>query len=318
MTSEPVPMRAQHRYPEAQEGALPGWIARAAALSPEAVMITDARGEILYANAACEAMSGYSAAELLGRTPAVLKSGAHDERFYRRLWQTILAGGVYRGVILNRRADGELFHEDKIIQPLLDAGGCPAHFLSSGRDVTALMRELELLRHSASHDGLTNLPNAGLFADRLEQLLRRAWRREEAFALAVTDIDRFKAINDRLGHAAGDSVLQQVAARLRQCVRDSDTVARLGGDEFGVILSGAGTPAAADGVLRKMVSFVSAPMRLDEGMAAASLSVGACFFPGDGNDAAALRLHADRAMYRAKRAGGNGLRFHRPGRPADA
>ena len=164
------------------------------------------------------------------------------------------------------------------------------------------MRELERLRHAATHDGLTGLANQGLFRDRLEQALRRAARRDETFTLAVADIDRFKEINDRFGHQYGDAVLRAVAALLRACVRDADTVARIGGDEFGVILGGAGTREAAARALEKVLACASA---------AVTLSIGACLFPGDGDASEALLEHADSAMYRAKRAGGNAFRFHR-------
>ncbi len=171
-----------------------------------------------------------------------------------------------------------------------------------GRGISERVRELERLRHAATHDGLTGLANQGLFLDRLEQALRRAARRDEAFALAVADVDRFKDINDRFGHQAGDAVLRATAGRLRACVRDADTVARIGGDEFGLILGGAGTREAAARALEKVLACASA---------AVTLSVGACLFPGDGDASEALLGHADSAMYRAKRAGGNAFRFHR-------
>ena len=280
----------------------PPGLAAAAELSPEAMMITDRRGVIQYVNAAFEAMTGYTQIELAGRTPAVLKSGVQDAGFYRDLWNTILGGGVYRGVLVNRRKGGGLYQEEKIIRPVADAGSGATHFVSSGRDISERVRELQALRRAATHDGLTGLANHGLFLDRLEQALRRAARRDETFTLALADIDRFKEINDRLGHSAGDGVLRSLAARLRHGVREADTVARIGGDEFGLILAGAGTRAAAARVLEKVLASASATV---------TLSVGACLFPGDGSGSEILLRHADSAMYRAKRSGGNAFRFHR-------
>jgi diguanylate cyclase (GGDEF)-like protein len=163
----------------------------------------------------------------------------------------------------------------------------------------------------ATHDGLTGLANRSLFLDRLGHLLRRASLREEAFTLAIADIDRFKDINRGFGHSTGDALLQAVAGRLRQCVREADTVSRLGGDEFGLILAGAGTREAAAKVLGDIVALSSAPVRLERGAIAAKLSVGACLFPADGTDADELRGRADSAMHAAKRAGGAAFRFFR-------
>lgn len=173
------------------------------------------------------------------------------------------------------------------------------------------------LRHAATHDGLTGLANRGLFLDRLGYLLRRAAPREEAFTLAIADIDGFKDINRGFGHSTGDALLQAVAGRLRRCVREADTVSRLGGDEFGLILAGAGTREAAAKVLGDIVALSSAPVRLECGEVAAKLSVGACLFPADGTDADELRGRADSAMLAAKRAGGAAFRFFRraPARP---
>jgi PAS domain S-box-containing protein len=146
---------------------VPAALAASGELSPDAVMIVDRRGMIQHVNAAFEAMTGFSSIELAGRTPAVLKSGVQDAGFYRDLWNIILGGGVYRGVLVNRRKSGELYHEEKIICPVADAGGRATYFVSSGHDVTEHVRELQGLRHAATRDGLTGLANQGLFLDQL-------------------------------------------------------------------------------------------------------------------------------------------------------
>lgn len=144
---------------------------------PDAVLVTDREGSIQYVNAAFERMTGYAREELVGRRPASLKSGVHEADFYRTLWSTLLAGHEFRSVFTNRRKDGELYYEEKIIRPLEDG------FVSFGRDVTARAQELQRLAHAATHDSLTDLPNRSLFLDRLGQTLRQAQRRGEPFTL---------------------------------------------------------------------------------------------------------------------------------------
>jgi diguanylate cyclase (GGDEF)-like protein/PAS domain S-box-containing protein len=265
---------------------------------PDGVLATDREGRIGYVNPAYERLTGYASGELVGRTPALLKSGMHEADFYRRLWAALLAGDEFRAVFCNRRKGGEVYYEDKIIRPV--EGG----FVSFGRDVTARSLEIEKLAHAATHDSLTGLPNRSLFADRLQQALRHADRRGEELTMAIMDVDRFRDTNNRYGHLAGDAVLQAIARRTLACVRGTDTVARVGGDEFALVLVDAGGPAAAP-VLEKIVVASAEPVELDGGALPVSVSIGACGFPGEA--ASALELHrlADLRMYEAKRAGGN-------------
>ena len=265
---------------------------------PDAVLATDRTGRIEYANAAHERLTGYARAELVGRTPALFKSGTHEADFYRRLWRVILAGEDFRAVFCNRRKSGELYYEDKIIRPL--AGG----FVSFGRDVTAGAVQLEKLAHAATHDSLTDLPNRSLFLDRLDQALRRAARRQEELTVAILDLDRFRDTNTRFGHLGGDAVLQAVASRTLDCVRDSDTVARIGGDEFALLLAETGRDKVAP-VLAKIVAANAAPVGFEGGAVPVSVSIGACSYPACGRTETELLRQADRRMYQAKSAGGN-------------
>jgi len=276
---------------------------------PDAIVIASADGVIEYVNPAFEALTGYSRLEALGRTPAMLKSGTHDAEFYRHVWSEVLQGRQFRGVFLNRKKSGELFHEEEIIRPVRGAGGRITHFISAGRDVTRLAQQLEQLRHAATHDALTDLPNRALFLDRLGQAIRHAARRGESFSVAVLDLDAFKEANTRFGHLAGDAVLQAVARRTRSALREVDTVARIGGDEFGLILSGIGEPAAVRQVLGKICAANARPVRFENHAVRISVSIGASTFPADGDDEEKLRKRADAAMYAAKKAGGNRCRL---------
>ena len=269
---------------------------------PDAVLVTDRDGRIEYVNAAFERMTGYSRGELVGRRSAALKSGVHEADFYRALWSTLLSGHEFRSVFTNRKKDGTLYHEDKIIRPL-DGG-----FVSFGRDVTERDEELQRLAHAATHDSLTDLPNRSLFLDRLGQALRQAQRRREPFTLAIVDLDDFRATNNGFGHLAGDAVLQAVADRTRTCLREVDTVARIGGDEFALILPGADAAAAAR-VLDKVVAANAAPLCVEGRSLAVSVSVGGSTYPLDGTSERELRDCADLRMYEAKRAGGDGYRL---------
>ena len=278
--------------------------------SDEAALITDLEGVIEYVNPAFERITGYEAGRAVGSCPSILKSGRHSSDFYRRLWKTLRAGQEFHGVLINRRSDGELYHEEKTIRPLFDRDGHITHFLSCGRDVSDRVAAVERLAYTAMHDSLTDLPNRALFLDRLRHAIAHARRSGEPFALALADLDGFKSINDSLGHPAGDAVLRAASQRLRQCVRGVDTVARLGGDEFGVLLPGVGDPATATQVLRKIVeAFADAPVRFEGGSAVSvSLSIGASLCPADGQDDGALMAGADRALYGSKHGGGGAVR----------
>lgn len=265
---------------------------------PDGVLATDRDGRIEYVNPAYERLTGYAREELIGRTPALLKSGMHEADFYRRLWSALLAGEEFRAVFCNRRKDGGIYYEDKIVRAV--EGG----FVSFGRDVTTRSLEIEKLAHAATHDSLTGLPNRSLFQDRLQQALRHAARRGEPLTVAIMDIDRFRDTNNRFGHLAGDAVLQAIAQRTLGCVRASDTVARIGGDELAVLLVDAAGPTAAR-VLQEIVEANAAPVPFDSHEIPVSVSIGACAFPGEATTPVELHKLADQRMYEAKHAGGN-------------
>jgi diguanylate cyclase (GGDEF)-like protein/PAS domain S-box-containing protein len=271
----------------------------------DSIFITDANGIIEYINPAFESITGYCREEALGQTPRVIKSGKHDEQFYQQIWETLLEGEVYRNVLINRRKDGELYHEAVTITPLTDEYGKITHYISSGKDITESIQTQERLHHLAHHDALTGLPNRILFVDRLKHALIRAERRKRAVAVMFLDMDRFKIVNDTLGHEAGDRLLQAMAARLHACVREGDTVARFGGDEFAGFLSDVASPEDVALVVTKFLDALAPPFMIDGHELFISGSIGISLYPEDGTDTQTLMKNADTAMYRAKQRGGN-------------
>lgn len=226
-----------------------------------------------------------------------------------RLRSTLRSGNEFGAVFVNRRKNGEVFHEEESIRPFADALGNITHFVASGRDVSERIHALERLDYLANHDSLTGLPNRNLFSNRMHQAMTRVSRHGADFALLYLDLDRFKTVNDRHGHAAGDALLQAVALRLKQCVREEDTVARTGGDEFALLLSDIACGEDARKVIDKILASLRHGVGVEGWRVSVSVSIGVCFFPADGNDQRSLLTHADRAVCRAKSAGGDGYRF---------
>jgi len=276
----------------------------------ESVIITDRRGVIEYVNPAFSAISGYPAEEAIGRTPALLKSGAQPPEFYRRLWTTILSGQVWQGEIVNRRKDGSLYTEATAIAPVKTEAGHISHFVAIKHDVSERKRLEVQLAHMAHFDDLTNLPNRALFFDRLRQALAQAKRNQTRFALLFIDLDGFKAVNDAHGHETGDALLRETGRRLDACVRTSDTVARMGGDEFTVILQDVADGEDAANVADKILRALDQPFDLSGKECRIGASVGISLYPDHGTDEETLLSRADTAMYDVKHHGKNAFRFY--------
>ena len=275
----------------------------------EAMLITDERQIILSVNPAFERVTGYSAAEALGQTPRLLSSGRHDQDFYTGMWETLLQDGHWHGEIWNRRKSGELYVQRITLSVLRDGDGRATNYVAIFSDITSSKREADRLRHLVHHDSLTRLPNRVLLLDRTEQALAQAARNGSQAALLFLDLDGFKGINDRLGHLAGDHVLEAVADRLSGCIRGSDTVARLGGDEFVILLPVVKSLRDVEKLAAKLLAALSEPVVLTDGQAKVGISVGVALYPRDGDDSDGLLVAADEAMYRAKRLGGNQVAY---------
>ncbi len=275
----------------------------------DSVMITDINGTTEYVNVAFEQMTGYSKEEAIGRSTSILKSGQLGKEFYRKLWRTILEGRVFSDVLINRRKDGSLFYEEKTIVPQIDKQGEITHFISSGRDITERIQSEERLHYLAHHDGLTGLPNRVLFQDRLDQAIARSRWRKRKLAIMFLDLDRFKIINDTLGHDSGDQLLKQAAERIADCVRDGDTVARLGGDEFAILLNDMASEDGIHLIAEKVLSAMKTSFFIDKHELFVTTSIGISVFPNDGESSKKLLKNADAAMYRAKARGKNTFQF---------
>lgn len=285
-------------------------LTRAVEQSPVSVIITDQEGVIQYVNPKFTCLMGWTREEAVGRKPSFLKGGSNSRDFYRDLWETIKEGREWRGLFHNRTKAGELVWELGSISPIRDEQGRITHFVGVKEDITELKRLQDQLIRLAHYDQLTGLPNRFLFMDRLGRLLARARRHETPFAVLYLDLDAFKAVNDTLGHAAGDDLLAEAGRRLQSCVRESDTVARMGGDEFTVLLEDAGDRDHAGRVARQIVSAISAPYLIQGAEARVGISVGVAFHPWDGGDCDTLLRAADAALYRVKQTGRGGVRFH--------
>ena len=413
-------------------------LARVIEQSPVAVVVTNLNGLIDYCNPRFSEVSGYARDELVGKTPAILKSGLTPESVYEALWQTIKEGKEWRGEILNRKKTGELFWERQLIVPIKDeagnvqnfvavkediselkhvanslrlrervlesssngimitataqlehpityvnpaferitgypasevigkngrflvrddlnqkglaeirialrerreahavlrnyrkdgslfwnelhiapvldeSGAATTHFISIVNDVTERVRYEEQLEFQANHDVLTGLANRNLLGDRINQGIARARRDGEIVGVMLIDLDRFKVVNDGLGHAPGDLLLREIARRLNACVRDTDTVARLGGDEFVVVLTSVADPENVALIASKILKSVNEPLHIEGKKLVITASIGVSLFPRDGDEGDLLLRNADLAMYRVKEHGRNNYRFYLP------
>ena len=275
-----------------------------------AVFITDCKGCIKWVNKAFTRLSGYPSEEVYDQTPCLLKSGKHDTSFYQSIWQTILSGEVWRGEIVNRRKDGGLYTVQQTITPLRDIQGKVFRFVAIHEDITDKKQSDAHILYMAYYDSLTNLPNRNLFYDRLQHELAHAHRNERMLAVMFLDLDRFKVINDTLGHTYGDQALKAVAERLKGCVRESDTVSRWGGDEFVFIITNITQPQDVAFTAHKIFNEMSSPFQLEEREVYITPTIGIAVYPFDARDAENLIKKADTAMYHGKERGRNTFKFY--------
>lgn len=280
--------------------------------SSEALMITDEDNVIIEVNPAFTAQTGYSREDVLGKKPSLLRSDRQGPDFYRLMWEALKAEGRWQGEIWNRRKSGEMFAEWLTINTLYADDGVPHRRVALFSDVTENKKREELLWQQANFDLLTLLPNRRMFQDRLDVELKKLRRTGNKLAVLFLDLDRFKAVNDTLGHHMGDQLLRQAAKRILACVRASDTVSRLGGDEFTVILTDVEGAANVERVAQTIIDSLSQPFDLEGHSVEVSASLGIAMGPDHASESASLVQKADQAMYAAKQAGRNGFRFSTP------
>ncbi|MET1077166.1 MAG: EAL domain-containing protein [Pseudomonas sp.] len=276
----------------------------------EGVMITDLAQRITAVNRAFSEITGYSEAEALGQSPRLLASGQHDSAFYAAMWHRLAAEGHWQGEIWNRRKNGEAYPEWLTINAVKNGKGAVSHFVGVFADISTLKQAQARLDHQAHHDPLTGLPNRLLFENRLRSTLNDAQAGDCQGAVLFLDLDRFKHINDSLGHPVGDLLLKSIAKRLREQLRDIDTVARLGGDEFIILLPGLHQKQDAELIASKLLTSFNLPFQSGEHDFFISVSIGISLFPEDGLDVATLVKNADAAMYRSKARGRNRVEFY--------
>ena len=275
----------------------------------EGIMVTNAENVIESVNPAFTQITGFKAHEVIGKTPAILSSGKHDAIFYRKMHEELAANGLWQGEVWNRRRNGELYPEWLTINTVRNDGGNVVNYVAVFSDITKRKAAEEQMLFLAHHDGLTSLPNRGLFVERLRHAIAHAHRNREKVAVMFLDLDKFKQINDTLGHHVGDQLLQVVAQRLTTCVREDDTVARLGGDEFTVILESLANTGDVPHVAQKIIDSLSRPMLLDGHEITVTVSVGISLYPADSEQSDDLIKYADTAMYLAKKVGRNNFQF---------
>lgn len=285
-------------------------LSQAVEQSADLVLITDTDATIEYVNPAFERVTGYSREEAIGRTPQIIQSGENPDEVYQRLWATIQRGEPFSGTLINRRKDGTLYYEEKTITPLLDERGRITRYLSTGKDITERVRAEEYLQYLATHDALTDLPNRALFLDRVKQHLAQLQRSEYEAAVLILDISRFRVINESIGHALGDRLLQEVAKALQTQLRPGDTLARLGADRFAFLLANLQEGKDAVRVCRRVLGVFAKSFEVNGHEVPVGGRVGGSLYPQDGTEPENLLKRAENALSQAKKGPETGYRFY--------
>lgn len=276
----------------------------------ESVVITDENNIIISVNRAFTQITGYSRDEALGKNPNILKSDRHDDTFYAELWSSLNTTGHWRGEVWDRRKNGELFPAWQTLSVVKDKQGNIVNYVSVMADISSFKQSQAELDFLAYHDPLTELPNRILLKDRLEHAIKITHKDKQKLAVLFLDLDRFKNVNDSLGHPIGDTLLQLTAKRITSLVRAEDTVARLGGDEFVIIMEQIHEAQDAASLAQKLIAGFQQPFTVENHELHLSISLGICIYPTDGEDCDTLIKHADAAMYQAKKEGRNDYQFY--------
>ena len=283
----------------------------------EAIVITDANAKIIRVNQAFQGITGYSAEDVLGKNPRILSSGRHDKAFYEAMWKQLLGAGSWTGEIWDKRKNGQIYPKWLTITAVKDIDGKITSYVAIFSDITERKEAEAEIHHLAFYDTLTKLPNRRFLLDRIQQAQSLSSRSNLYGALLFLDMDRFKTLNDTLGHDHGDRFLIEVARRMLHCVRDVDTVARIGGDEFVVLIEEIGLNAEEVSqksamIAEKIRAALAAPYQIGDNEHHSSSSIGICLYRGNNESVDSLFKHADMAMYQAKGSGRNAVRFFDP------
>jgi diguanylate cyclase (GGDEF)-like protein/PAS domain S-box-containing protein len=277
--------------------------------STDAIFIMDVRGKIIDVNTAFTRISGYTKDEVVGKDFVFFANDRHDTHLYEYIWKTVLERGEWRGEVWDRTKEGQSYAKMLSISAVKNDKGTVSHCVGIFCDITRMKRDEERLQRMAHFDALTGLPNRVLFYDRVNQAILAAKRYKQVFAVILMDLDRFKNINDTLGHGFGDQVLITVAKRLVEVSRQSDTAARLGGDEFAVYLPRMQSSVDPSTFSERLLDRLSEPIQVNGREVVVSASIGIALYPDDGDQVELLLQNADTAMYRAKESGKNNYKF---------
>ncbi len=278
--------------------------------SDNSIVITDANSNIIYVNEVFERDTGYTKEEVLGKNPRILKSGENSQEFYNKMHETLNRGEKWEGEFINKRKDGTLYYEKASITPVYVQGKL-VKYLAINLNITDYIEQKREVEYMAYHDALTSLPNRMNVEEYLEHRLIVAKRQSSRISILFIDLDRFKIINDTLGHDVGDELLVQSAKRMKKALRESDMLARIGGDEFVIIIESLNEDYSAAQVSQKILELFSEPIMTSNHRLSVTLSIGIAIFPDDGMDCKTIFKHADVAMYKAKASGKNTYRYYK-------